>query len=112
MTKNISESAGQPTKASFNASSIAVLASTQSAVNAGLSISEGCASARAILRHQMHRAPNDTTRGLPTLYKGLHGRGNIQGVKLKEVKSVLTDSFNDFLDAVSLVTSLDSGIDS
>lgn len=71
------------------------------------SISEKRAASRALLRHQIYtneRAglidDNDDFKGLGHMYKRLHGKGNAKGVELKEIKSVLTESFNDVLEGV------------
>lgn len=93
----------------FNASTIAsTMVSLFSGANAtSFSPSEKRTASRALLRHQIYaNEPAGTidddgdSKGLGRMYKQLHGKGNAKGVELKEIKSVLTESFNDVLEAV------------
>lgn len=89
-----------PDNRSTTPSTIAALATSRLT---GLSTSARHASARAILRHQVHLLAQNQTAvtGLPLPYKYLHGKGGAKGVELKGVKSVITETFGDVLDGVS-----------
>lgn len=90
--------AALPDRNTTTPSTIAALATSRLT---GLSTSERNAGARAILRHQTHLSQNQTASGLPLPYKNLHGRGGARGIELKDVKSVIMETFRDVLDGVS-----------
>lgn len=72
----------------------------------GSSASERRAAARGILRHKQHTAQlaNITKGGLHPLYLELHGRGQAKDGELREINTVLSDTFNDLLDTVSFLS--------
>lgn len=95
----------------FNASGIAAVykeasPTVQAMDPAFTTPSERRSAARAILHHKLH-TNNDAVasgahNGLHRFYKELHGKGGAQGVKLDKVKLVLKETFEDFLDTVSV----------
>lgn len=89
---------------SFNAPSIATLASSLIDPKLGFSQSEKRAAARALLRHNIHldgRARPTEPGGLDPRYRDLHGEGNAVGIEFDEIKAVGSETFRDLLDAVS-----------
>lgn len=88
----------------FTPASISVVSG--SAFPRGLLPAERRAAARGLLRHKHHdldrqalASPNE----LHPSYLELHGRGDAKGGEQCEIKAVLSDSFNDLLDAVSFL---------
>ncbi|KAG6908714.1 hypothetical protein DXG01_003559 [Tephrocybe rancida] len=69
--------------------------------------------ARAILRHGIHLTDHTEARrtnGLSSLYIHLHGRGDINGVELREQRQVIADLQDDVLDAITALDRADGGI--
>lgn len=88
-------------RSSFDVSTIASIA--KASTGRGLTNSEKRASARAIIRHQIHTTSSSKSEsgGLHPMYGELHGNGNTTGVELEDVKLILSESFGDLLDTVS-----------